>query len=66
MLAESTIASIILSGNRLGDGFSLGAAATWPGRDSRRVESGDGSSPFFIVRSFPSAVVVRPRYYDLC
>jgi hypothetical protein len=66
MLAGSTIASIIISGNRLEDGFSLGAAAAWPGRDSRRVESCDGSSSFFIVRSFPSALDVRDRYYDLC
>ena len=31
-----------------------------------RGESGNGSSSFFIVRSFPSAVAVRSRYYDLC
>jgi hypothetical protein len=83
MFAESTIASIIISGNRLGDGCSLGAAAVRPDRDSEPVvsalpvmgrcvegfprgESGDGSSPFFIVRPFPSALAVRPRYYDLC
>jgi len=49
-----------------GSSHHMAAAAAWPGRDSRRVESGDGSSPFFIVRPSPSALAVRPRYYDLC
>jgi hypothetical protein len=31
-----------------------------------RDESADGSSLFFIVRSFPSRLDFEGRYYDLC
>jgi hypothetical protein len=77
MLALSTTASIRDSGNRLKAGFSLGAAAVRPGRDSEpvgspagegfpRVEPSDGSSLDFIVRSFLSRLVFEDQYYDLC
>jgi hypothetical protein len=68
MLASSTIASIKDSGNKLKAGFSTDADAVGPGRDSEpvvsplefalcgeglpRFKSIDGSSLFFIVRSF--------------
>ena len=77
MLAESTTASIRDSGNRLKAGFSLGADAVRPGRDSEpvvssdeegfpRVEPSDGSSLDFIVWSFLSRLVFEDQYYDRC
>ena len=76
MLPESTTASIKVSGNKLKAGCSTCAAAVDPGRDNEpvvssveegfpRSESIDGSSLFFIVRSFPSSLVSKDRYYDL-
>jgi len=76
MLAESTTASIKVSETKLKAGCSPRAAAVDPGRDSEpvvssveegfpRSELADGSSLFFIVRSFPSRLVFEDRYYDL-
>ena len=77
MLVGSTTASIIVSRNKLKAGFSHDADPVRPGRDNEpvvsseeegfpRVEPCDGSSLFFIVWSFPSALEVRFRYYDRC
>ena len=63
--------------NKLKAGGSHGAVAVRPGRDSEpvvssgeegfpRIEPREGSSLFFIVWSFPSALDVRDRYYDRC
>ena len=76
MLAESTIASIKVSGIKLRAGCSARAATVDPGRDNEpvvssveegfpRSELADDSSLFFIVRSFPSRLVFEDRYFDL-
>jgi hypothetical protein len=81
ILERDTTASISISGNtpltaerRLRAGCSNDAGTVDPGRDtesvcraghSPRVESFDGSSLFFIVRSFPTSLECDTRYYDL-
>ena len=75
MLDASTTGSVSDSRFRLKAGFSIRASAVCPGRDNEpvfssseegfpRTELIDGSS-FFIVRSFPSSLVSKVRYYDL-
>jgi hypothetical protein len=82
MLERDTTASISISGNRartagrrLRAGCSNDADTVRPGRDNESVcradhsprgESFDGSSLFFIVRSFPASLDDDTRYYDLC
>ncbi len=76
MLAVSTTASIKDTGNRLKAGCSTCAVTVDPGRDNEpavssveewfpRNELADGSSLFFIVRSFPSRLDFEDRYFDL-
>jgi hypothetical protein len=74
MLGASTTGSFRNSRFRLKAGFSIRASAVRPGRDNEpvalqqerfpRTELINGSS-FFIVRSFPSSLVSKVRYYDL-
>lgn len=75
MLGASTAGSVRNSRFRLKAGFSIRASTVRPGRDNEpglfilerfpRTELIDGSS-FFIVWSFPSSLVSKVRYYDLC
>lgn len=76
MLDSSTAASVEDFKIRLKAGCSTRAITVDPGRDSEpmvssveewfpRNELADGSSLFFIVRSFPSRLVFEDRYYDL-
>ncbi len=77
ILAGSTTASIIVSGNKLKAGFSHDAEAVRPSRDSEpvvsseeegfpRIEPCDGSSLFFIVWSFLFRLGVEAQYYGRC
>ena len=61
----SSTASIKDIENMLKAGCSARAVAVRPGRDIRRHELAEGSSLFFIVRSFPSRMEFEGRYYDL-
>ena len=61
MLAGSTTASIKDIENKLKAGCSACAVTVRPGRDSRRHESTEDSSLFFIVRSFPSRLEFEGR-----
>ena len=76
MLAVSTTAPIKVSGNTLKAGCLTCAAAVDPSRDGEpvvssveewfpRSELAEDSSLFFIVRSFPSSLASKDRYYDL-
>ena len=75
MLGASATCSVGNSRFRLKAGFPMHANAVRPGRDNEpevssneewfpRTELIDGSS-FFIVRSFPSSLASKDRYYDL-
>jgi hypothetical protein len=69
MLERDTTASISISGNTPRTDCSNDADPVRPVRDNEsdlpRVESFEGSSLLFIVRSFPTSLECDDRYYDL-